>query len=88
MTDEEIIINAIAIAEGWYEKQATQEEEIKAWQHLIDTGVCWQLQGWFGRMAVYYCQEGICKPSQLMIDQNIGGKWVEQENEQTGLEKE
>lgn len=87
MTDEEIKLNAVAIAEGWYSKEPTKEEEIKAWQHLIDTGMCWQLQGWFGRMAVWHCKTGNCKPSQLMINQNIGGVWVEQEKEQIGSEK-
>ena len=87
MTEEEIKLNAVAIAEGWYEKKATEEEEIKARQHLIDTGLCWQLQGWFGRMAVNLVGQGFCVPSQFMIDRGLG-KWEDQENEQTGSEKE
>ena len=60
MTDEEIKANAVAIAEGYYEKEPTDEEEIKAWQHLIDTGMCWQLQGWFGRTAAALIEGGFC----------------------------
>lgn len=37
---------AVGIAEGYIPAE-TVEEELKAWQHLIDTGMCWQLQGWF-----------------------------------------
>ena len=33
---------------------------IEAWQHLIDTGLCWQLQGWFGRTARDLIDNGIC----------------------------
>jgi hypothetical protein len=89
MTDEEIKLNAVAIVECWYDKPTTEEEEIKAWQHLIDSGLCWQLQGWFGRMAIRLVQNGYCVPSQFMIDRKLmGDEWVEQENEQTELGKE
>ena len=39
---------AAMIAEGVIEAQS-EEQEIEAWQHLIDTGLAWSLQGWFGR---------------------------------------
>ena len=50
--------DAVDIAEGL--TRSTQDEYIAAWQHLIDTGVCWQLQGWFGRTAHQLIQEGVC----------------------------
>ncbi len=41
---------ATGIAEGFIE--ATDNDQvIEAWQTLIDTGLAWQLQGWFGRQA-------------------------------------
>jgi len=51
---------AIGIAEGFI---ACNEDSIylRAWQHLIDTGMCWQLQGWFGRTAMRMIEEGYCK---------------------------
>ena len=51
---------AIGIAEGFIECD-DKEKIIEAWQHLIDTGQCWQLQGWFGRTAAYLIEMGECK---------------------------
>jgi len=50
---------AVAIAEGC--EGATTEAWVAAWQHLIDTGICWQLQGFFGREAHRLIQEGVCR---------------------------
>ena len=51
--------DAVMIAEGV--ESATEEEQIKAWQHLINTGLAWSLQGWFGRTASQLIEQGICK---------------------------
>lgn len=51
---------AVGIAEG-YIPADTVEEELKAWQHLIDTGMCWQLQGWFERQANFLIENKLCK---------------------------
>ena len=51
---------AVGIAEGYIPAE-TVEEELKAWQHLIDTGMCWQLQGWFSRQANNLILAGVCK---------------------------
>lgn len=50
---------AVGIAEGFIEcdDEATL---IEAWQHLIDTGLCWRLQGWFGRTAMDLINNGVC----------------------------
>ena len=42
-------IDAIMIAEGVYD--ATEEEQVQAWQYLHDSGLAYQMQGWFGRTA-------------------------------------
>ena len=48
---------AIDIAEGFTEPESS-EEYLAAWQHLIDTGLAWQLQGWFGRTAMRLVEAG------------------------------
>lgn len=50
---------AAAYAEGFDEGDgASWFDQIKAWAYLIKTGQCWQLQGWFGRTAQTYIQNG------------------------------
>lgn len=52
---------AVSIAEGFGEgEDATREEQIEAWQYLIDRGICWKLQGFFGRTAQSLIDQGIC----------------------------
>jgi hypothetical protein len=53
---------AIGRAEGFI-LSSLLLKEIDAWQHLIDTGYAWTLQGWFGRRANFLIEEGLCKRS-------------------------
>ena len=50
--------NAVGIAEGWIEAE-NEQEIIDAWQQLHDTGLAYNLQGWFGRTARNLINEGI-----------------------------
>lgn len=61
------IFQATMIAEGLFDMAGVDPENddvegltVDAWQKLIDTGVAWQLQGSFGRMATHLIDEGIC----------------------------
>ena len=47
---------AVGLAEGF--EEGTEEQIIEAWQHLLDTGLVWSLQGWFGRTAVAMIEAG------------------------------
>ena len=49
---------AIGIAEGFIEAES-EEQVIEAWQYLLDTGLVWNLQGFFGRTAVAMIKDGI-----------------------------
>lgn len=51
---------AVSIAEGFCDFEPTEEQQIEAWQHLIDTGLAWTLQGSFGRAAAVLIEQGIC----------------------------
>lgn len=53
------IFDATMIAEGVYDAES-EEQYIEAWQLLIDTGTCWQLQGFFGRTASQLIEAGVC----------------------------
>ncbi len=50
---------AVGIAEGFVDCD-DEERIIEAWQHLIDTGLAWTLQGAFGRMAKSLIDAGVC----------------------------
>jgi hypothetical protein len=52
--------DAVMIAEGVHD--VDEKMWVEAWQHLIDTEICWTLQGWFGRQATKLIEEGICVP--------------------------
>ena len=57
-------VDAVLIAEGI--EEVDTETYIKAWQHLIDTGMCWNLQGWFGRTANELIESGTCSPGRII----------------------
>jgi hypothetical protein len=50
-------MKAIGLAEGFIESDS-EEQVIEAWQYLLDTGLCWNLQGFFGRTTVAMIEEG------------------------------
>tara|TARA_Y100000310_G_scaffold217305_1_gene218364 strand:+ start:421 stop:630 length:210 start_codon:yes stop_codon:yes gene_type:complete len=38
-----------------------REATLAAWQRLIDSGMAWKLQGFFGRTAANLIDQGLCK---------------------------
>ena len=48
--------DAVGIAEGFI--PGDEEQQREAWQRLVDTGLAWRLQGWFGRMAASLIEAG------------------------------
>lgn len=51
---------AVSVAEGL--QRESEENQLEAWQYLIDHGICWGLQGWFGRTANNLIDQGLCSP--------------------------
>jgi hypothetical protein len=55
------LYTATGLAEGFIEAK-DEAEVIEAWQLLINSGMAWKLQGWFGRTARDLIEAGICAP--------------------------
>ena len=68
VTEEQMIEiekNAVGICEGFEDapEGVDDTEALRvAWQHLIDTGICWRLQGWFGRTAASLIEQKFVLP--------------------------
>jgi hypothetical protein len=54
----QLVDQLIAYEEG----QITDDEEITFFQHLIETGTCWQLQGYYQRVGATLIEAGLIKP--------------------------
>ena len=61
------IFEATMIVEGQWELAGVEPGEeafIDAAQMLIDTGLAWQLQGFFGRTCAALIDAGHCRPAE------------------------
>lgn len=59
--------SAVMIAEG--SEYSDMDEFFAAWQHLIDTGLAWKLQGAFGRNAQALIDAGYCKSANELLEE-------------------
>jgi hypothetical protein len=61
---QQMLYNATMIAEGAMD-ETSEMSYIQAWQHLVDTGVVWELQGFFGRAAHRMLSDGTLQPAPI-----------------------
>jgi hypothetical protein len=66
--------NATMIVEGQFALAGISEDDddieevyISACQHLIDTGLAWQLQGFFGRACREMISNGLCSAAKEKV---------------------
>ena len=66
---KEMLFNATMIAEG--AKEPTPDMSyVQAWQHLVNTGEVWKLQGWFQRAAFRMISQGTLDPAPIEDENN------------------
>lgn len=45
-----------------YTEADSEEEQLAFWQMLVDTGLAWQLEGWYGRCAMSMIEDEVIEP--------------------------
>ena len=65
MNAQSALLQTILICEGVEDPPGETPEEQEAayyaaWQELINSGLVWTLQGWFGRTAMHFIEQGKC----------------------------
>lgn len=53
---------AVAACEGFDGIDHDVATVLSAWQHVVNTGLAWKLQGWFGRTAYALIEDGLIEP--------------------------
>jgi hypothetical protein len=56
-----LVDQLIAYEEG----QITEDQEVAFFEHLVETGTCWQLSGHYQRVAATLIEAGLIKPPEL-----------------------
>ena len=69
---QQMLYNATMIAEGAMD-ETNDMSYVQAWQHLVDTGACWELQGFFGRAAQRMLSDGTLQPAPITDEPQDNG---------------
>ena len=70
---KEMLYKAVMIAEG-AQDPTPDMSYVDAWQHLVDTGEVWKLQGWFGRAAMRMISDGTITPPPITEETDNNGE--------------
>lgn len=62
MSDYDVTGAIIAFETGEME---TEEDVLELFQYLVDTGMAWQLQGYYGRVARALLDAGLISPERI-----------------------
>lgn len=57
------VYDACAVVEGFDGEDHDEETILSAWQYLVNVGIVWQLQGWYGRTAHSLIEQGLIEPA-------------------------
>ncbi len=60
----ESVCDAIEVIEGEGFSESNEDRFIEAFQVLINSGVVWSLQGYYGRTARSLIESGACTPQE------------------------
>jgi len=65
---KQMLLDAVLIAEGEKDPTPTMSY-VDAWQHLVNTGEVWKLQGWFQRAAFRMISQGTIDPAPVIDEE-------------------
>ena len=61
MADKNVVVNdQLGMMMDWENGELGMEETITLFQGLIDSGLAWRLQGYYGKFADSLCKAGYC----------------------------
>jgi hypothetical protein len=62
--------DAIVFLEEYEQGELNEEAIIAGFQELIDLGLVWHLQGSYGRTAMSFIRQGLCRPPKDLHEGN------------------
>lgn len=62
-TSDSAEFDTVGFIIAYEEGELADEEIVAGFQHLINTGLAWQLQGHYGRTAMALIEAGECTPA-------------------------
>jgi hypothetical protein len=64
-TSEVNLVRLVDQLIAYEEGQITEDQEVAFFEHLVETGTCWQLPGHYQRVGATLIEAGLIKPPEL-----------------------